>query len=108
MVRFRLLTLQSDEVFGARLRTLQRRPDSFAEQQIKLAKEQAETALDLGQHKFQCVQGMSCTNGSQTSWLTSRLVTVMLTWFYWCNGRYGVTAFISYRLSDVLILGGQK
>ncbi|CAL1695310.1 unnamed protein product [Somion occarium] len=65
------------EVFGARLRTLQRRPDSFAEQQAKFAKEQAEIALDLGHHKFQCVQ-----------------VTVMLTWFYWCHGRWS-EAFLS-------------
>ena len=32
----------------------------------------------------------------------------MLTWFYWGHGRYGFAPFISYRLSDVLILGGQK
>lgn len=56
---------------------MQRRPDSFAEQQIKYAKEEMEFTLDIGQSTFQCVQ-----------------VCTMLTWFYWCQGRWS-EAFMS-------------
>ncbi|KAH8102517.1 hypothetical protein BXZ70DRAFT_786901 [Cristinia sonorae] len=66
-----------DEIFASRLRKLQRRPDSFAEQQAKFAKQAVEVGLDLGQNTFQCVQ-----------------VCVMLTWFYWCHGRWS-EAFLS-------------
>ncbi|THH33509.1 hypothetical protein EUX98_g641 [Antrodiella citrinella] len=66
-----------DEIFASRLRKIQRRPDSFAEQQAKYAKQAMEVGLDLGQNTFQCVQ-----------------VCVMLTWFYWCHGRWS-EAFLS-------------
>jgi len=56
---------------------MQRRPDSFAEQQAKFAKEEMDYCLDMGQNTFQCVQ-----------------VCTMLTWFYWGHGRWS-EAFLS-------------
>ncbi|KAI0788632.1 hypothetical protein C8Q75DRAFT_241835 [Abortiporus biennis] len=65
------------ELFGSRLRRLDRRPDSFAEQQAKFAKKALEFNIDFGQETFQCLQ-----------------VSIMLTWFYWSQGRWS-EAFLS-------------
>lgn len=61
----------SDEIFLERLRAKEQRPDSFAEQQAKLARETAEKLNSLGEDLFQVLQA-----------------NVILTWFYWSHGRW--------------------
>lgn len=58
-----MLAALLDEIFPSRLRKLQRRPDTFAEQQAKFAKQALEVGLDLGQNTFQCVQGTLSDTG---------------------------------------------
>ncbi|KAF8912757.1 hypothetical protein CPB84DRAFT_1670239 [Gymnopilus junonius] len=66
-----------DEIFLEKYRIKQNRPDSFAEQQAKLAKETAERLNALGEDLFQVLQA-----------------NIILTWFYWSHGRW-VDIFLS-------------
>ncbi|KAG2023382.1 hypothetical protein CC2G_001043 [Coprinopsis cinerea AmutBmut pab1-1] len=59
-----------DEIFLERLRAKEQRPDSFAEQHAKLARETAEHMNTLGENLFQVLQA-----------------NIVLTWFYWSHGR---------------------
>lgn len=60
-----------DEIFLERLRVKEQRPDSFAEQQAKFARETAEHMNTLGENLFQVLQA-----------------NIVLTWFYWSHGRW--------------------
>ncbi|TFK30536.1 hypothetical protein FA15DRAFT_662508 [Coprinopsis marcescibilis] len=60
-----------DEIFLERLRAKEQRPDSFAEQHAKLARETAEQMNTLGENLFQVLQA-----------------NIILTWFYWSHGRW--------------------
>lgn len=51
------LSKLTDEIFLERLRAKEQRPDSFAEQQAKLARETAEKLNSLGEDLFQVLQG---------------------------------------------------
>ncbi|KAF8640545.1 hypothetical protein AX17_000207 [Amanita inopinata Kibby_2008] len=66
-----------DEIFLERQRLKEQRPDSFAEQQAKYAKEVAEHLNTLGKDLFQVFQA-----------------NVVLTWFYWSHSRW-VDVFFS-------------
>ncbi|KAF9473114.1 hypothetical protein BDN70DRAFT_886156 [Pholiota conissans] len=66
-----------DEIFLERYRVKEQRPDSFAEQHAKLAKETAERLNTLGEDLFQVLQA-----------------NIILTWFYWSHGRW-VDIFLS-------------
>ncbi|KAF8168005.1 hypothetical protein B0H34DRAFT_683893 [Crassisporium funariophilum] len=66
-----------DEIFLERYRIKEQRPDSFAEQQAKLARESAERLNTLGEDLFQVLQA-----------------NIILTWFYWSHGRW-VDIFLS-------------
>ena len=57
-VLFRRL-IQLDEIFSERQRAREQRPDSFAEQQIKLAKDGAKQLELLGQDLVQALQSKS-------------------------------------------------
>jgi hypothetical protein len=48
----------ADEIFLERLRVKEQRPDSFAEQHAKLAREGAERMNILGENLFQVFQGV--------------------------------------------------
>ena len=48
----------SDEIFLERYRIKEQRPDSFAEQHAKLARESAERLNTLGEDLFQVLQGL--------------------------------------------------
>ena len=50
------LVFAVDELFPGRWRSLEPRPDSFAEQQAKFAKIAGEAALDRGEHLLECLQ----------------------------------------------------
>lgn len=47
-----------DELFSGKWRQYERRPDSFAEVQAKLAKFAGEAAINRGEHLVECLQGM--------------------------------------------------
>lgn len=49
--------LTPDEVFAGRWRRTESRPDSFAEQQVKLAKMVTDDLLDTGTDLVQVLQG---------------------------------------------------
>lgn len=66
-----------DEIFLERYRIKEQRPDSFAEQHAKLARESAERLNTLGEDLFQVLQA-----------------NIILTWFYWSHGRW-VDVFLS-------------
>lgn len=63
--------VQADEIFQARNRVRENRPDSFAEEQAKYAKEEADKLEVLGEDLFQMLQAR-----------------VILNWFYWSHGRW--------------------
>ena len=46
-----------DEIFPGRWRQYQRRPDSFAELQVKFARIAGEAAVDRGEYLVECLQG---------------------------------------------------
>jgi hypothetical protein len=48
-----------DEIFQARSRQKENRPDSFAEEQARYAKEEADRLEVLGEDLFQTIQGLS-------------------------------------------------
>lgn len=60
-----------DEIFLERYRIKEQRPDSFAEQQAKLARETVDRLNILGEELFQVFQA-----------------NIILTWFYWSHGRW--------------------
>ncbi|KAF5313234.1 hypothetical protein D9619_003267 [Psilocybe cf. subviscida] len=66
-----------DEIFLEKYRVKEQRPDSFAEQHAKLARETAERHNSLGENLFQVLQA-----------------NIILTWFYWSHGRW-VDIFLS-------------
>lgn len=57
-MNFVTLTLPQDEVYGSNLRKSQRRPDSFAEQQVRFAKSELDNCIDTGMNPFQATQGI--------------------------------------------------
>ncbi|KAJ3524974.1 hypothetical protein NM688_g8472 [Phlebia brevispora] len=59
------------EVFAGRWRKAQSRPDSFAEQQVKLAKFAVDDMLDTGTNLVEVLQTI-----------------ILLAWFYKCQGRW--------------------
>lgn len=82
-------TNQTDEVFAGQWRLNQSRPDSFAEQQMKLAKLAVEDLLDTGSKLVEVLQGMCarfCGNVRLTEWWCQRLF--LLASFYKTQGRY--------------------
>ncbi|KAF9460797.1 hypothetical protein BDZ94DRAFT_1265146 [Collybia nuda] len=60
-----------DEIFLERHRIKEQRPDSFAEQQAKYARETAEHLNSLGENLFQVLQA-----------------NIILSWFYWSHSRW--------------------
>lgn len=70
-----------DEIFLERQRQQEQRPDSFAEQQAKHAKDTIEHLNMLGKDLFQVFQA-----------------SVVLTWFYWSHSRW-VDVFFSSAFS---------
>ncbi|KAF9532023.1 hypothetical protein CPB83DRAFT_848212 [Crepidotus variabilis] len=66
-----------DEIFLERYRVKEKRVDSFAEVQAKLAKKTAEELHSLGEQLLQVLQ-----------------TQIILTWFYWSHGRW-VDIFLS-------------
>ncbi|KXN89934.1 hypothetical protein AN958_04938 [Leucoagaricus sp. SymC.cos] len=60
-----------DEIFLERYRIKEQRPDSFAEQQAKLARTTVDRLNVLGEELFQVFQA-----------------SIILTWFYWSHGRW--------------------
>ncbi|TFK41060.1 hypothetical protein BDQ12DRAFT_600361 [Crucibulum laeve] len=75
-----------DEIFLERHRSKEQRPDSFAEQQAKLARDTAAHLNSLGEDLFQVLQA-----------------NIILSWFYWSHSRYILNVFLctahSMRLS---------
>ncbi|KIL70734.1 hypothetical protein M378DRAFT_194984 [Amanita muscaria Koide BX008] len=70
-----------DELFLERRRLKEQRPDSFAEQQAKYAKETIDRLNALGKDLFPVLQA-----------------SIVLTWFYWPHGRW-VDVFFSSAFS---------
>ncbi|KAK2461839.1 hypothetical protein APHAL10511_006302 [Amanita phalloides] len=60
-----------DEIFLERQRQREQRPDSFAEQQARYAKDTIEHLNSIGKDLFQVLQA-----------------TIVLTWFYWSHSRW--------------------
>ncbi|PFH54567.1 hypothetical protein AMATHDRAFT_78225 [Amanita thiersii Skay4041] len=73
-----------DEIFLERQRLKEQRPDSFAEQQAKIARELAERLNTLGKDLFQVFQAQ-----------------IVLTWFYWSHSRW-VDVFFSSAVTTRL------
>lgn len=63
--------VDADEIFQAKIRLRENRPDSFAEQQAKLAQQTADHLESVGECMFQVLQAR-----------------VMLSWFYWSHSRW--------------------
>ncbi|KAJ3570257.1 hypothetical protein NP233_g4533 [Leucocoprinus birnbaumii] len=63
--------ISPDEIFLEKYRVKEQRPDSFAEQQAKLAREMVDRLNVLGQELFEVFQA-----------------NIILTWFYWSHGRW--------------------
>ncbi|KAI0691861.1 hypothetical protein BC835DRAFT_1359567 [Cytidiella melzeri] len=66
-----------EELFSGKWRQYDQRPDSFAEQQAKLARLATELAIDRGEHLRECMQAQ-----------------IILTWFYLTQARWS-EAYIS-------------
>jgi len=69
-------SMAADEIFGNRYRRKDHM-DSFAERQVKLAKQTAEEQLWAGRNLLEGVQAL-----------------LMISWWYWCNARW-VEAFMT-------------
>ncbi|TFK77005.1 hypothetical protein BDN72DRAFT_754042 [Pluteus cervinus] len=69
--------MEPDEIFSLKHRIKEERPDSFAEQQARYAKETAEQMNFLGQDLFQVLQA-----------------SIVLCWFYWSHSKW-VEVFLS-------------
>ncbi|KAJ7293679.1 hypothetical protein C8J57DRAFT_1162423 [Mycena rebaudengoi] len=63
--------VEADEIFSARDRIRETRPDSFAEEQAKLARDTADHLLTLGERLFDVSQAR-----------------VILNWFYWTHSKW--------------------
>jgi hypothetical protein len=63
--------VEPDEIFQTKVRLRENRPDSFAEQQAKLAQQTADHLESIGENMFQVLQAR-----------------VMLSWFYWSHSRW--------------------
>lgn len=66
------------EIFGGRYRQKDY-VDSFAEKQVKLAKQTSEEQLWAGRKLLEGVQAL-----------------LIITWWYWCHARWVEVAIISY------------
>jgi hypothetical protein len=81
----------SDEIFNQKHRARERRPDSFAEQQAKLAKSGIEEYQNMGMSLLQCLQGTTHqVRFGDFVFLISCLVltaTIVLSWYYWCHAK---------------------
>ncbi|KAF8898638.1 hypothetical protein BD779DRAFT_1607387 [Infundibulicybe gibba] len=60
-----------DEIFSQRQRMKEHRPDSFAEQQAKYAKETADHLNSIGEDLFQVLQA-----------------NIIISWFYWSHSKW--------------------
>ncbi|KIY47059.1 hypothetical protein FISHEDRAFT_30407, partial [Fistulina hepatica ATCC 64428] len=75
--------VEADEIFLQRQRLKEMRPDSFAEEQVRLARDTAHTFEFTGQHLFEVLQA-----------------DILLSWYYWSHSRFVFnTAAHSLRLS---------
>ncbi|KAF7436918.1 hypothetical protein PC9H_003752 [Pleurotus ostreatus] len=77
--------VEPDELFFQRHRLKESRPDSFAEEHAKIAKELADRQESLGEDLFRVLQAR-----------------IVLTWFYWSHSRYAfvfVTSAHALRLA---------
>ncbi|KAJ8521445.1 hypothetical protein ONZ45_g1856 [Pleurotus djamor] len=87
--------VEPDELFLLRHRIKESRPDSFAEEHARLAKEFADRQESLGQDLFHVLQGLPSTIFAYTIIPTVwRLARIVLTWFYWSHSRW-VEVFVT-------------
>jgi len=54
---FRPLTYVEDEIFQQRIRVKERRPESFAEEQARRARETMDVYISMGEQPIQVMQG---------------------------------------------------
>ncbi|OBZ79584.1 hypothetical protein A0H81_00861 [Grifola frondosa] len=69
------------DVFSEKYRLTEGRPDSFAEIQIKAAREAIDNALRIGNDLFQCLQAQ-----------------LIVAWWYWCHAKWS-EAYVAFALS---------
>ncbi|EMD42002.1 hypothetical protein CERSUDRAFT_110542 [Gelatoporia subvermispora B] len=69
------------DAFPSKFRAHEHRPDSFAEMQVKFAKETLEQSMFTGKHLFECTQAQ-----------------ILLCWWYWCNAKWS-EAFVACSLA---------
>lgn len=74
-----------DEIFTSRIRVKDSRPDSFAEQQAKYARERADYYESIGDKLFETIQGKLAD--SQAALFDSFPARTILTWFYWSHSQ---------------------
>lgn len=75
-----------DEIFSERYRSREERPDSFAEQQIKLAKDGAKKLELLGQDLLQSLQGKSAQPRAM-NFIKEFEAYVLCCWFYTSHSK---------------------
>jgi hypothetical protein len=80
---------ETDEIFPQRYRAKEARPDSFAEQQARLASDKATAKENLGENLLYVLQGGFVPRALVTSALIFFFLSarIILSWFYWSHAR---------------------
>lgn len=86
-----------DEIFTARHRQREGRPDSFAEAQSKYALESANQLESVGDRLFEVLQG-KLASASLSINLTQCKARTILTWFYWSHSQYVISLLLLFTL----------
>ncbi|KAJ7706078.1 hypothetical protein B0H17DRAFT_1035536 [Mycena rosella] len=76
-----------DEIFSERHRLREGRPDSFAEQQAKYARDTADRWESIGERLFEVLQG-KVREGVYVHYLTQFTGRIILGWFYWSHSKW--------------------
>lgn len=79
--------MRTDEIFLERYRLKDERPDSFAESQVKLAKESIDRFNALGENLFEVLQGQYFSVWCLLRMPHFEIANIILTWYYWSHGR---------------------